>query len=129
MPADRFRKSPQTYSAGKVGEQPVLHQSRTPGPLPYLCIEPRLVDVTCRDRVRAIFESERPEIIFHAAAYKHVHLMELHPCEAVRNNVLGTRNTALAARISAQADLSTFLQIRRSSLAITWACPKKLRSY
>jgi FlaA1/EpsC-like NDP-sugar epimerase len=65
---------------------------------PTLCIEPRLVDVTCRDRVRAIFESERPEIIFHAAAYKHVHLMELHPYEAVRNNVLGTRNTALAAR-------------------------------
>jgi FlaA1/EpsC-like NDP-sugar epimerase len=65
---------------------------------PNLSIEPRLVDVTCRDRVRAIFESERPEVIFHAAAYKHVHLMELHPCEAVRNNVLGTRNTALAAR-------------------------------
>jgi FlaA1/EpsC-like NDP-sugar epimerase len=65
---------------------------------PTLCIEPRLVDVTCRDRVRAIFESERPEIIFHAAAHKHVHLMELHPYEAVRNNVLGTRNTALAAR-------------------------------
>jgi FlaA1/EpsC-like NDP-sugar epimerase len=65
---------------------------------PRLCIEPRLVDVTCRDRVRAIFESERPEIIFHAAAHKHVHLMELHPYEAVRNNVLGTRNTAVAAR-------------------------------
>jgi FlaA1/EpsC-like NDP-sugar epimerase len=65
---------------------------------PSLCIEPRLVDVTCRDRVRAIFESERPEIIFHAAAHKHVHLMELHPYEAVRNNVLGTRNTAVAAR-------------------------------
>jgi FlaA1/EpsC-like NDP-sugar epimerase len=65
---------------------------------PTLCIEPRLVDVTCRDRVRAIFESERPEIIFHAAAHKHVHLMELHPYEAVRNNVLGTRNTAMAAR-------------------------------
>jgi len=65
---------------------------------PTLCIEPRLVDVACRDRVRAVFESERPEIIFHAAAHKHVHLMELHPYEAVRNNVLGTRNTALAAR-------------------------------
>jgi FlaA1/EpsC-like NDP-sugar epimerase len=65
---------------------------------PTLCIKPRLVDVTCRDRVRAIFESERPEIVFHAAAHKHVHLLELHPHEAVRNNVLGTRNTALAAR-------------------------------
>ncbi len=65
---------------------------------PTLCIKPRLVDVTCRDRVRAIFESERPEIVFHAAAHKHVHLLELHPHEALRNNVLGTRNTAIAAR-------------------------------
>ena len=65
---------------------------------PTLCIIPRLVDVTCSDRVRAIFESERPEIVFHAAAHKHVHLLELHPHEALRNNVLGTRNTAMAAR-------------------------------
>ena len=65
---------------------------------PAICLEPRLVDVTCRDRVRAIFESERPEIVFHAAAHKHVHLLELHPHEALRNNVLGTRNTATAAR-------------------------------
>jgi FlaA1/EpsC-like NDP-sugar epimerase len=69
-------------------------QDRFPG----VCIEPRLVDVTCQDRVRAIFESERPEIVFHAAAHKHVHLLELHPHEALRNNVLGTRNTATAAR-------------------------------
>jgi FlaA1/EpsC-like NDP-sugar epimerase len=65
---------------------------------PSVCVEPRLVDVTCRDRVRAIFENERPEIVFHAAAHKHVHLLELHPHEALRNNVLGTRNTATAAR-------------------------------
>lgn len=65
---------------------------------PNVCVEPRLLDVTCRDRVRQIFESERPELVFHAAAHKHVHLMELHPYEAVRNNVLGTRNVALAAR-------------------------------
>ncbi len=65
---------------------------------PTVSVEPGLVDVTCRDRVQAIFESERPEVVFHAAAHKHVHLMELHPYEAVRNNVLGTRNTALAAQ-------------------------------
>ncbi len=64
---------------------------------PNVCVEPRLVDVTCRERVHEIFERERPEIVFHAAAHKHVHLLELHPHEAVRNNVLGTRNVALAA--------------------------------
>lgn len=65
---------------------------------PAICVEPRLVDVTCRDRIRSIFDDERPEIVFHAAAHKHVQLMELHPHEAIRNNVLGTRNTAVAAR-------------------------------
>lgn len=65
---------------------------------PTVSIEPRLLDVTCRDRVQKIFEQERPEVVFHAAAHKHVHLLELHPHEAVRNNVLGTCNTAIAAR-------------------------------
>jgi FlaA1/EpsC-like NDP-sugar epimerase len=65
---------------------------------PAVCVQPRLIDVTCRDRVRSVFETERPEVVFHAAAHKHVHLLELHPHEAVRNNILGTRNMALAAR-------------------------------
>jgi FlaA1/EpsC-like NDP-sugar epimerase len=47
--------------------------------------------------LRELFSSERPEIIFHAAAHKHVGLLELHPQEAMRNNVLGTRNVAEAA--------------------------------
>lgn len=64
---------------------------------PGLSVEPVLVDVTCQDRVRDIFQRTRPEVVFHAAAHKHVHLLELHPREAIRNNVLGTRNVALAA--------------------------------
>jgi FlaA1/EpsC-like NDP-sugar epimerase len=64
---------------------------------PSVAIEPVLLDVTSRDRVREIFERERPEVVFHAAAHKHVHLLELHPHEAIRNNVIGTRNVALAA--------------------------------
>lgn len=54
-------------------------------------------DVTVQDRVAEILAQTRPEIVFHAAAHKHVPLMELNPKEAVRNNVLGTKTLAEAA--------------------------------
>ena len=60
-------------------------------------VKPLLVDLTCRDRVHEMLMRERPDVIFHAAAHKHVGLLELHPLEAIRNNVLGTRNIAQAA--------------------------------
>jgi FlaA1/EpsC-like NDP-sugar epimerase len=60
-------------------------------------VKPLLVDVVCRERVREILRNERPDVIFHAAAHKHVALLELHPHEAIRNNVFGTRNVAEAA--------------------------------
>jgi FlaA1/EpsC-like NDP-sugar epimerase len=60
-------------------------------------VRPVLADILNRDRLRELFRSERPEIVFHAAAHKHVGLLELHPQEAIRNNVLGTRNVAEAA--------------------------------
>lgn len=65
---------------------------------PSASVDALLLDVTWRDRVRDIFERERPEVVFHAAAHKHVHLLERHPYEAIRNNVVGTRNVAMAAR-------------------------------
>lgn len=55
-------------------------------------------DVTDLARVDAIFTTYRPHIVFHAAAHKHVPLMEANPCEAVKNNVLGTQVVADAAR-------------------------------
>ncbi len=49
-----------------------------------------VADVTHREKMRALFEAFRPQVVFHAAAYKHVPLMEEHPDEAVRTNVKGT---------------------------------------
>ncbi|MBI3609516.1 MAG: polysaccharide biosynthesis protein [Nitrospirae bacterium] len=54
-------------------------------------------DITDTNRVNAVIAAYRPEIIFHAAAHKHVPLMELNPCEAVKNNIVGTRTMAEAA--------------------------------
>ncbi len=57
-----------------------------------------IADVADGERVRRVFAGSRPEVIYHAAALKHVPLLEDHPGEAFRTNVEGTRNLALAAR-------------------------------
>lgn len=62
-----------------------------------------VADITSRERMKAIFEDHRPEMIFHAAAYKHVPMMENNPSEAVECNVLGTKILAdLAVEYHAQ---------------------------
>ncbi|MCG7333052.1 polysaccharide biosynthesis protein [Salinicoccus roseus] len=58
---------------------------------------PVIADVQDRKRMFDVFEKYKPNIIYHAAAHKHVPLMEENPEEAVKNNVLGTKNTAEAA--------------------------------
>jgi FlaA1/EpsC-like NDP-sugar epimerase len=56
-----------------------------------------IADVTDERRVDEVLAEHRPEVILHAAAHKHVPLMELNPCEAVKNNVRGTRIVGEAA--------------------------------
>ncbi len=56
-----------------------------------------IASVTDEAKINAVIQKHKPEIVFHAAAYKHVPLMEDHPEEAVKVNVLGTLNTARAA--------------------------------
>lgn len=61
---------------------------------PELRFTPVIGDVRQEERLDYVFGKYRPEIVFHAAAYKHVPLMEENPCEAVLVNVVGTRNVA-----------------------------------
>lgn len=61
---------------------------------PDLKFVPVIGDVRVKDRLKFVFEKYRPQIVFHAAAYKHVPLMEENPCEAVFVNVAGSRNVA-----------------------------------
>lgn len=56
-----------------------------------------LVSVTDFDRLLSVFADERPEVVFHAAAYKHVPMLESHPEQAVEVNVIGTANTVRCA--------------------------------
>ncbi len=57
-------------------------------------VEPLVGDVTRRDRMREIFRRFQPDVIFHAAAHKHVPMMEGQPEEAIRNNIFGTAQLA-----------------------------------
>src|SRR5258706_119091 len=64
---------------------------------PSLSIAPVIADVRDSNRIEEMFNVYRPQVVFHAAAHKHVPLMEINAEEAVTNNVLGTRNVVEAA--------------------------------
>ena len=64
----------------------------------FLTMNVEIASVRDKKRLEQIFDTYRPQIVFHAAAHKHVPLMEGSPAEAVKNNVFGTYNTALTAR-------------------------------
>ena len=60
-------------------------------------IIPIIADIQDRNRIFEVMEKHRPRVVYHAAAHKHVPLMEYNPREAVKNNVIGTKNVAEAA--------------------------------
>ncbi len=59
--------------------------------VPDIHLVPVICDVCDSSRVEAVFAELKPEVVFHAAAHKHVPMMEWNPGEAVKNNVFGTR--------------------------------------
>ena len=65
--------------------------------VPATCV---LADIRDRERVFSLFAAHRPEVVFHAAAHKHVPLLETHPQEALQTNLIGTANVADAALAS-----------------------------
>ena len=74
----------------------------------YVSIVPALADVKDPVKIRRLFERHNPTVVFHAAAYKHVPLMEANPLESVRNNVLGTK---VLAELAAEHGVEQFVLV------------------
>lgn len=86
---------------------------------PTLTIKPRICDVCDLERVESVFAESLPEVVFHAAAHKHVPMMEENPGEAIKNNVFGTKAVADAAhrhRAQAFVLISTDKAVNPSSI-------------
>ncbi|QOY34901.1 polysaccharide biosynthesis protein [Anaerobacillus isosaccharinicus] len=67
-----------------------------------------IADIQDANRMTAVMKKHRPTVVYHAAAHKHVPLMERNPEEAVKNNLIGTKNVAMAASL---AGVETFVMI------------------
>jgi FlaA1/EpsC-like NDP-sugar epimerase len=86
---------------------------------PELMLSPDIADVRDAERLAQVFGSHQPQVIFHAAAHKHVPLMEVNVVEAITNNVIGTRNvvqTALDSNVERFVLISTDKAVRPSSI-------------
>jgi FlaA1/EpsC-like NDP-sugar epimerase len=85
-----------------------------------------LVSIIERDQLVSLFADERPDIVFHAAAYKHVPLLESHPIQAFKTNILGTQNVIRCAEASGVKNLiliSTDKAVARHSVM---GCTKRV---
>ena len=103
------RLSPSRLVMYEVAESPLFgleHEMREK--FPNVPVVPVIGDVRDRRRVREIVAGYQPAVIYHAAAYKHVPMMEVHPVEAVKNNVLGTR---IVAETAAECGVDRFVLV------------------
>ncbi len=93
---------------------------------PDLDVVPCVADIGDQPRLNVIFERENPSIVFHAAAHKHVPMMELNPGEAIKNNVGGTAtlaNAAVAAGVEKMVLISTDKAVNPTSVM---GCTKRV---
>ena len=115
-----IRFSPAQLLLVERAEFALFHIDRTLRELDSTCtITPLVADVGDAIRMRSIFETHQPQVVIHAAAHKHVPLMESCPKEAVKNNVLNTRLLGeLAAEFEAEAFvlISTDKAVRPTSI-------------
>src|SRR5207249_7237396 len=91
-----------------------------------LDIREALVSIVDHDQLLGVFADERPDIVFHAAAYKHVPMLESHPIQAVLANVVGTWNTLRCAH---SAGVKRFILIstdKAASKHSVMGCTKRL---
>ena len=96
--------NPRSVVLCDIAETPMHNlQLELDAKFPELNINLEIADVRNRRRMEQIFETYAPEYVYHAAAYKHVPLMEKYPCEAVITNVLGTK---------IMADLSVLYKVK-----------------
>ena len=97
---------------------------------PWANLDVRLADMTDRDRLESLFHDTRPEVIFHAAAYKHVPLMEAHCGEAVKNIVVASRNLAdLAHEYNAQAFVMISTDKAVNPTSVMGSCKRLAEQY
>jgi FlaA1/EpsC-like NDP-sugar epimerase len=85
-----------------------------------------LVSVTDREQLLTVFTDERPDLVFHAAAYKHVPMLELHPEQAVMVNVMGTRNALWCAEAVGTRQFILISTDKAASSHSVMGCTKRL---
>lgn len=93
----------------EIAESPLFELEREMREkFPSVNIVPLMGDIRDRRRVEIAISAHRPSLIYHAAAYKHVPVMEVHPVEAVKNNVLGTQ---IVAEVAAEYGVRRFVLV------------------